>query len=100
MGDTAAPSAPIGLKADRICSTSVLLSWVAPQRLNGTIRGYQVSFTTQGKPECLLDVEETTSTELTSLKPHTEYIIRVRAKTADYGDYSIPITLCTSGDGE
>eukprot|EP00731_Ephydatia_muelleri_P013279 Em0007g589a len=93
-----APSAPIGLKADRICSTSVLLSWVAPQRLNGTIRGYQVSFTTQGEPECLLDVEETTSTELTSLKPHTEYIIRVRAKTADYGDYSIPITLCTSGD--
>lgn len=97
---SAAPSAPIELKADRIRTTSVLLSWVAPQQLNGTITGYQVGLTPRGGDERLLDVEETTSTELTPLKLHTEYTIRVRAKTADYGEYSVPITVRTLDDGK
>ena len=98
-----APSAPIGLKADRITATSILISWLAPHRLNGTIRGYQVCFTPRGtnNRQCNVDVAgEDNSIELTSLRPHTEYTISVRAKAVDFGDYSIPITISTLHEGE
>ena len=76
------------------------ISWKPPHNPNGIIRGYQVSYTPHGESECLHDVGDTTSTELTSLKPHTEHTIRVRAKTVDFGDYSTPITVITLEDGK
>ena len=77
------------------------ISWQPPHDVNGIIRGYKVSYTTNGERECLhVAVGDTTSTELTSLKPHTEYSIRVRAKTVDFGDYSTPITARTLEEGE
>ena len=92
---------PIGLKADETKSTSMTISWQPPHDVNGIIRGYQVSYISRGESECLHDiVENTTSTKLTSLKPHTEYTIRVRAKTADFGYYSTPITVSTLEEGE
>ena len=82
-------------------STSMTISWKPPHRPNGIIRGYQLSYTSHGESECLHDVVgDTTSTELTSLKPHTKYTIRVRAKTVDFGGYSTPITVSTLEDGE
>ena len=96
------PSPPIGLKAFSITSTSMTISWQTPHDLNGIIRGYQVSYTPHGESKCLLqDVfGDTTSMELASLKPHTEYTIRVRAKTVDFGDYSTLIIVSTKEDGE
>ena len=77
------------------------ISWQSPHYPNGVIRGYQVSYTPHGETECLHNVVgDTTSTELTSLKPHTEYTIHVRAKTADFGDYSSPIGVNMLDDGE
>ena len=78
------------------------ISWQPSHEPNGIIRGYQVSYNPHGESECLHDVDgDTTSTELTSLKPHTEYTIRVRAKTVDFGDYCTPITVSTlEYDGE
>ena len=78
------------------------ISWQPPHDVNGIIRGYQVSYTPHGESECLHDVvgKFTTSTDLTSLKPHTEYTIHVRAKTMDFGDYSTPIIVSTLEDGE
>ena len=77
------------------------ISWQPPHDPNGIIRGYQVSYTPHCENECLQDVVgDTTSTELTSLKPYTEYTIRVRAKTVDFGEYSTPITVSTLEDGE
>ena len=77
------------------------ISWQPPHDPNGIIRGYQLSYTPHGESECLHDVVgEATSTELTFLKPHTEYTICVRAKTVDLGDYSTPITVHTLEDGE
>ena len=96
-----APSSPTGLMALDIKTTSMTISWQPPHHLNGIIRGYQVSYTPHGESECLHDVVgDTTSTELTSLKPHTEYTICVRAKTVDFGDYSTLITVNTLEDGQ
>ena len=95
------PPPPIGLKADNIKATSMTISWKSPHDVNYSIRGYQVSYTPHGESECLHDIAgNTTSTELTGLRPHTEYTIRVRAKTVDYGEYSIPITARTLEDGK
>ena len=77
------------------------ISWQPLHDVNDIIRGYQVSYTPHGESECLHDVVgDTTRAELASLKPHTEYTIRVRAKTVDFGDYCIPITVSTLEEGE
>ena len=94
-------SPPLEVKILNITFTSMTISWQPPHDPNGIIRGYQVSYTTHGERKCLHDcVGDTTSTELTSLKPHTEYTIRVRAKTVKLGQYSTPITANTNEDGK
>ena len=45
-----------------------------------------------GGSEQLHEVQDTTSTDLISLEPHTEYTVRVRAKTVHFGDYSITVS--------
>ena len=90
---------PIGLKAGNISSTSVNISWQPPDDVKD-IKKYQVSYTMSGGSEQFHEVQDTTSTELTSLKPHTEYTIRVRAKMVEFGEYSISITAKTHADGE
>ena len=98
------PSSPVAVKADNVKATSMTISWQPPHNTSGImIRGYQVSYTCTplGKSECLHNVDgNTTSTELTSLEPHTEYTIFVRAKTVEFGMYSTPITVSTLDDGQ
>ena len=95
-------SGPIGLNASCITTTSMSISWNPFYNPKVFIRGYQVSYTPLGEGECFQDIStNTTSTELTGLRPHTEYTIRVRAKAAvDYGEYSTPITARTLEEGE
>ena len=82
-------------------ATSVVITWQPPHGVEGIISGYQVSYTPHGEREFFHEVAEiTTSTELTGLRPHTEYTIRVRAKTVGYGEYSTPITAFTLEDCE
>ena len=95
------PSPPIGFKADNVKATSMTLSWQPPHDVNGIISGYQVSYSPHGESEWLHDVaKNATSTELTGLRPHTEYTIRGMAETVDYGDNSTPIIASTLEDGE
>ena len=68
--------------------------------MKGFITEYQISYTIHGGSELLYDVQDTTSAELTSLQPHTEYTIRVRAKMVDFGNYSTPITIHTLETGK
>ena len=91
------PPPPSGLKADSVSSTAVSISWQPPDGVTGHITEYQVSYTMSGGSEQLHEVQDTTSTELTSLEPDTEYTIRVRAKMVTFGDYSTPITIHTKG---
>ena len=94
-------SPPLEVKILNITSTSMTISWQPPRDPNGVIRGYLVSFTPRGERKCLQDVVgDTTNAELTSLKPHTEYTIRVRAKTVKLGQYSTTITANTNEDGK
>ena len=89
---------PIGLKADDVSSTSVTISWQLPDDLKGFITEYQVSYTMHGGSEQLHKVQGTTSAELASLEPDTEYTIHVRAKSMDeFGEYSTPIKIHTLG---
>ena len=84
-----------------IRTTSMKISWQPPHDVNSIIGNYQVSYTPHGESEYLLDVSgDTTSTELTSLKPCTKYTICVRAKTVDFGGHSIPITVNTLKVGD
>ena len=94
------PSPPIGLKVDSVYSTSISISWQPPYDAMCIIREYQVSYTMQGGSEQLHEVQDTTSSELTSLEPHTEYTICVRAKTVHFGDYCTPITIHTLETGK
>ena len=94
-------SPPLEVKIQNITSTSMTISWQPPHDPNDIIRGYQVSYTPHGKSESLHDViGNTISADLTSLKPHTEYAIRVRAKTVTLGQYSTPIIVNTHEDGK
>ena len=54
----------------------------------------------RGGSERFQEVQDTTSAELTSLVPHTEYIVRVRARVVEFSDYSTPITIRTTGKME
>ena len=77
------------------------VSWQPPRNANGIIRHYQISYTSHGESESIRNIGvDITSSELISLKPNTEYTVRVRAKTVEFGDYSIPITVKTRVDGE
>ena len=66
--------------------------------MKGFITEYQISYTIHGGSELLYDVQDTTSAELTSLQPHTEYTVRVRARVVNFSDYSTPITIHTTGN--
>ena len=89
---------PIGLKADYVSSTSLTISWQLLDDLKGFIREYQVSYTMHDGSEQLHKVQDTTSAELASLEPDTDYTIRVRAKSmVEFGEYSTPITIHTLG---
>ena len=90
---------PVGLKVDGVTSTSVAISWQPPEDMK-FIRKHQVSYTMRSGSEQLHEVQDTTSTELTSLKSDTEYTIRVRTKMVVFGEYSISITAKTRADGE
>ena len=94
------PSPPIGLKVDSVYSTSISISWQPPYDATCIIREYEVSYTMHGGSEQLCEVQDTTSTDLISLEPHTEYIIRVRAKTVHFGEYCTPITIHTLETGK
>ena len=89
---------PIGLKADYVSSTSLMISWQVPDDLKGFITEYQVSYTMHGGSEQLHKAQGTTSAELVSLEPDTEYTIHVRAKfRVEFGEYSTPIKIHTLG---
>ena len=87
---------------DTIKATSVMITWQPPHDVEGIISGYQVSYMPHGESDFFHDITgNITITELTRLRPHTEYTIRVRAKSSKkYGEYSTPITAFSLEDGE
>lgn len=77
LKDEEAPSAPEGVKADRIGQTSAWISW-NPSADNVGVAGYEV----KDRDTVLADVTEGTSVELKDLLRGTEYSISVTAYDA------------------
>ena len=99
IGLSLVSTVPVAVVADNITATSMTVSWQPPHNANGIIKSYQVSYTPEDESECIQDIAgDITSTELTSLKPYTEYTICVRAKTQEFGEYSISITATTDSE--
>ena len=89
------PSPPTGLKADRVSSTFVDISWQPPDPEKDSIIEYQVSYTMHGGSQQLQEDNDAKKTHLTSLEPDTNYTVKVRAKITKFGDYSFPISFHT-----
>ena len=94
----APPPPPTGLKADDVKAKSMTISWQPLHNPNGIITGYQVSYTSHGGRERFRVFLNTTSTELKGLKPHTQYTIRVSAKTATVENNRITVNTPKYGE--
>ena len=100
----AAPSAPVGVIATNLSSTSLSVVWGPPEIPRGIITLYTISY------YLLTSVEEgssyslnTTDTSgvLNSLMKYTEYSVYVQASTvAGIGDQSETVTVSTDEDSE
>ena len=86
-----------------LSSSSIYVNWsILKQELNGVLHGYQVQVKDMNGLIKVVDVKSPdTSANLTSLLPHMQYQISVRAKTGfGYGPYGGGATQKTEEDGE
>ncbi|KAG8183434.1 hypothetical protein JTE90_023190 [Oedothorax gibbosus] len=78
--DIGVPTVPRNLSVSNTSSTSILLSWEPPDPANGPILNYKVSWGTIGAAMSEVIVTET-QYEGKLLKPYTEYMFQVAART-------------------
>ena len=95
-----APSPPVNVNVTVIDSTSLSVSWGVPEFPQGQIEFYQVEYSSP----CSSTVRTNTSNNITEavlsgLSPFTEYRVRVRAFTVEFGDFSMDQTATTAEDG-
>lgn len=93
------PTVPRNVSATNTSSTSISLSWEAPDPENGPILNYKVSWgPSESAPVSEVSVTETWY-EYKSLSPYTEYGFQVAAVTeADLGPYSERLYVWTDID--
>ena len=93
----AVPSgAPTRLMTFSIDSTSVLVSWHAPdadEYSNGLLRQYYAEITDDSSGERSFHVSDNTHLLLDSLRPGHQYTFRVAAYTTEKGLFSEPISI-------
>ena len=95
-----APSPPTNVNVAVVNSTSLSVSWGVPEFPQGQIEFYQVEYSSP----CSSTVRTNTSNNITEavlsgLSPFTEYRVRVRAFTVEFGDFSMNQTEMTDEDG-
>ena len=95
-----APSPPVNVNVTVVNSTSLSVSWGVPEFPQGQIEFYQVEYSSP----CSSTVRTNTSNNITEallsgLSPFTEYRVRVRAFTVEFGDFSIDQTAMTAEYG-
>jgi|GEM_PF-1511038 len=90
-----APLAPSGLTKGTETTSSVALSWTAPDDMGASITGYQVQYATDAGFTTDLGTQTFASTSgtVTGLTPGPAYYFRVRAENSrGWGPYSTSIT--------
>ena len=97
---SSAPSPPVNINVAVVNSTSLSVSWGVPEFPQGQIEFYQVEYSSP----CSSTVRMNTSNNITEavlsgLSPSTEYRVRVRAFTVEFGDFSMNQTTITAEDG-
>ena len=72
------PTAPVNITLTEVTSTSVHLGWSSPQNTNGTTTHYTIRCT-QSDRDVWFSTSVTTSENVTSLQPFTNYTCCVSA---------------------
>ena len=99
----AAPSAPVGVVATNLSSTSLSVVWGPPDLPRGIITLYTISYYLTSIGEGSSNSLDTTGTSgvLNGLMKYTEYSVYVQARTvAGIGDQSETVTVSTDEDSE
>ena len=95
-----APSPPVSVNVTVIDSTSLSVSWGVPEFPQGEIEFYQVEYSSQCSSTAHMNTSSNiTEAVLSGLSPFTEYRVRVRAFTVEFGDFSVDQTVTTAEDG-
>uniref|UniRef100_A0A672TCR4 receptor protein-tyrosine kinase n=1 Tax=Sinocyclocheilus grahami TaxID=75366 RepID=A0A672TCR4_SINGR len=97
----AAPSAVTVIRKDRTSRNSISLSWMEPERPNGIILDYEVKYYEKQEQETSYTILRSKGTNVTlnGLKPDTNYLLQIRARTAaGYGGSSRKFEFETSPD--
>ena len=95
-----APSSPVNINVTVIDSTSLSVSWGVPEFPQGEVEFYQVEYSSPCSSTARMNTSNNiTEAVLSGLSPSTEYRVRVRAFTVEFGDFSIDQTAMTAEDG-
>ena len=95
-----APSPPVSVNVTVVNSTSLSVSWGVPELPRGEIEFYQVEYSSQCSSTAHMNTSSNiTEAVLSRLSPFTEYRVRVRAFTVEFGDFSMDQTATTDEDG-
>ena len=95
-----APSPPVSVNITVVNSTSLLVSWGVPKFRRGEIEFYQVEYSSPCSSTVGMNTtDNSTEALLSGLSPFTEYAVRVRAFTVEFGDFSTNQTRTTAEDG-
>ena len=95
-----APSPPVSVNITVVNSTSLLVSWGVPEFPQGEIEFYQVEYSSPCSSTVRMNTtDNSTEALLSGLSPFTEYAVRVRAFTVEFGDFSTNQTRMTAEDG-
>ncbi|XP_030072107.1 ephrin type-B receptor 3 isoform X2 [Microcaecilia unicolor] len=94
----AAPSAVPRMHLHSSTTSSMTLSWAAPERPNGIILDYEIKYFVKGQSEGIANTvtSQKNMVRLEGLRPSTLYMVQIRARTvAGYGSYSLPVEFQT-----
>ena len=95
-----APSPPVNVNVTVVNSTSLSVSWGVPEFPQGQIEFYQVEYSSPCSSTARMNTSNNiTEAVLSGLSPFTEYRVRVRAFTVEFGDFSMNQTAMTDEDG-
>ena len=94
---------PLDFAVTITSSTSAYLTWSPPnyEEQNGVIIMYVINVTVQETGEHFQVTSNTTSLEVTNLKPYRTYVCIIAAATSvDLGPFSMSVTVKTPEDGK